>query len=101
MNQTFQYAASGGTIVFVGLFTGEVSFHDPLFHKKELTLKATRAALAKDFLHIGKLLEEGSIDPSFMITHRLAFESVPKLFSTLTLTENKVMKAIIDMNIIE
>lgn len=101
MNQTFKYAASGGTIVFVGLFTGEVTFHDPLFHKKELTLKATRAALSKDFLHIGKLLEEGSIDPSFMITHRLAFESVPELFSTLTPPENQVMKAMIDMNITE
>ncbi len=101
MDQTFQYAASGGTIVFVGLFTGEVSFHDPLFHKKELTLKATRAALSKDFLHIGKLMEKGTIDPSFMITHRLSFQSVPELFSTLTLPENQVMKAIIDMAIIE
>jgi 2-desacetyl-2-hydroxyethyl bacteriochlorophyllide A dehydrogenase len=101
MNQTFKYAASGGTIVFVGLFTGDVSFHDPLFHKKELTLKATRAALSKDFLHIGKLIEEGTIDPSFMITHRLSFQSVPELFSTLTDPENQVMKAIIDMNITE
>ncbi len=101
MNQTFQFAASGGTIVFVGLFTGEVTFHDPLFHKKELTLKAARAALSKDFLHIGRLIEEGTIDPSFMITHRLSFQSVPKLFSTLTAPENRVMKAIIDMDITE
>ena len=101
MNQTFQYAASGGTIIFVGLFTGEVTFQDPLFHKKELTLKATRAALSNDFLRIGKLIEEGTIDPSFMITHRLPFQSVPELFSTLTDPKNQVMKAIIDMDIIE
>ena len=101
MNQTFQYAASGGTIVFVGLFTGDVTFHDPLFHKKELTLKATRAALSNDFLRIGKLIEEGTIDPSFMITHRLSFQSVPELFPTLTDPKNQVMKAIIDMDIIE
>lgn len=101
MNQTFQYAASGGTIVFVGLFTGDVTFQDPLFHKKELTLKATRAALSHDFLRIGKLIEEGNIDPSFMITHRLSFQSVPELFSTLTVPENHVMKAIIDMDLLE
>ncbi len=101
MNQTFHYAASGGTIIFVGLFTGDITFHDPLFHKKELTLKATRAALSNDFLRIGKLIEEGTIDPSFMITHRLPFQSVPELFSTLTDPKKQVMKAIIDMNIIE
>ncbi|MEO6916872.1 MAG: zinc-binding alcohol dehydrogenase family protein [Chitinophagaceae bacterium] len=101
MNHTFQYAAAGGTIVFVGLFTGEVTFHDPLFHKKELTLKATRAALSTDFLRIGKLIEEGTIDPSFMITHRLPFHSVPELFSTLTAPENQVIKAIIDMDFID
>jgi 2-desacetyl-2-hydroxyethyl bacteriochlorophyllide A dehydrogenase len=101
MNQTFHYAAAGGTIIFVGLFTGDVTFHDPLFHKKELTLKATRAALAKDFLHIGKLIDEGEIDPSFMITHRLSFQSVPEMFSTLTAPENGVMKAIIDMDFID
>lgn len=101
MNQTFQYAAPGGTIVFVGLFTGEVTFHDPLFHKKELTLKATRAALAKDFIKIGRLLEEGIIDPSFMITHRLPFQSVPEIFSTLNTTAKHVMKVIIDMEITE
>ena len=98
MNQTFQYAASGGTIIFVGLFTGEVTFHDPLFHKKELTLKATRAALSNDFLRIGKLIQEGTIDPSFMITHRLSFECVPKTFSSLTDPDKHVMKAIIDMD---
>ncbi len=101
MHQAFHYAAAGGTIIFVGLFTGDVTFHDPLFHKKELTLKATRAALAKDFLHIGKLIEEGEIDPSFMITHRLSFQSVPEVFSTLAAPENNVMKAIIDIDAID
>ncbi len=98
MNQTFYYAAAGGTIIFVGLFTGDVTFHDPLFHKKELTLKASRAALSNDFLRIGKLIQEGTIDPSFMVTHRLSFECVPKGFSSLNDPDNQVMKAIIDMD---
>src|SRR5690606_1777127 len=38
MKNTFDYVAHGGKIVFIGLFQGEFTFFDPLFHKKEVTL---------------------------------------------------------------
>ncbi len=96
MHNAFQFAAAGGTIVFVGLFIGDVTFHDPYFHKKELTLKATRAALSKDFAEIGKLIEDGIIKPDWMITHRLKFDEVINQFESLTDPKNQVVKAIID-----
>lgn len=96
MHNAFQYAAAGGTIVFVGLFIGDVTFHDPYFHKKELTLKATRAALPKDFVEIGRLMEAGTIDPAWMITHRMGFDKVVDRFASLTDPANQVVKAIID-----
>ncbi|WP_282135289.1 zinc-binding alcohol dehydrogenase family protein [Seonamhaeicola maritimus] len=97
MMNTFKYAAAGGTIVFIGLFMGDIVFHDPSFHKKELTLKASRAALGTDFGRIIKLIEEGKIDATSFITHRMRFDEVPTEFEKLY-TQKDLIKAIIEIN---
>lgn len=96
MMNTFKYAAAGGTIVFVGLFIGDVVFNDPLFHKKELTLKASRAALGQDFQRIIRLIEAGKIDATSLITHRLGFEDIPTEFEKLN-DRKDLIKAIIEL----
>ncbi len=97
MMSTFNYTAAGGAIVFIGLFKGDVVFHDPLFHKKELTLMASRAALSADFSKIIQLVEQGKIDPAAYITHRLNFDEVPNKFETLYDQGPNLIKAIIDL----
>jgi threonine dehydrogenase-like Zn-dependent dehydrogenase len=41
MMGAFEYPANGGRLTFVGLFPGEVTFNDPNFHRRELTLLAS------------------------------------------------------------
>ena len=96
MHNCFHYAADGATIVFIGLFQGDVVFNDPHFHKKELTLKASRAALSSDFSRIIRLIESGKINPENYITHRMAFDQVPEKFEQLYGFGGKLVKAIID-----
>ncbi|NIJ43748.1 hypothetical protein FHR24_000187 [Wenyingzhuangia heitensis] len=96
MMNTFKYAAAGGTIVFIGLFMGDVVFHDPSFHKKELTLKASRAAMGSDFGRIIRLIEAGKIDAHSFITHRISFDAVPTEFEKLY-KEKNLIKAIIEL----
>lgn len=96
MMNTFKYAAAGGTIVFIGLFMGDVVFHDPSFHKKELTLKASRAAMGSDFGRIIRLIEAGKIDASSFITHRMNFDDVPTEFEKL-FEKKDLIKAIIEL----
>jgi len=96
MLKTFEYAAAGGTIVFIGLFQGDVVFNDPYFHKKELTLKASRAALSTDFGRIIRLIELGKINPEPYITHRIRFDDVPQQFDSLYNEGGALVKAIID-----
>lgn len=98
MLNTFKYVAAGGMIVFVGLFQGDVVFNDPYFHKKELTLKASRAALSSDFKKIIRLVEAGKIEPEKYITHRLALESVPTDFEKLYNYGGDLIKAMIDFD---
>lgn len=98
MMKTFDYVAAGGTIVFIGLFNGDMVFYDPTFHKKELTLMASRAALSQDFSRTIQLVETGKLDPSVYITHRLKFDNVPSTFSTLYAQGSDLIKAIIEFS---
>jgi 2-desacetyl-2-hydroxyethyl bacteriochlorophyllide A dehydrogenase len=80
--QAFQYVAHTGRLIFVGLVQGDITFNDPAFHGRELTLLASRNATPNDFRRIITHLERGSIDTTPWITHRvpsdLFIESFPK-----------------------
>ncbi|BCU78126.1 zinc-binding alcohol dehydrogenase family protein [Luteolibacter sp. LG18] len=95
MMKSFEYPAHGGRLVFIGLFVGEVTFDDPNFHRRELTLLASRNANPADFGRIIGLIESGRIDTRPWITHRAAVEEVPGLFESWTKPETGVLKAMI------
>ncbi len=97
MNRAFDFVAPGGRLVFVGLHLGEVTFSDPDFHKKELTLLATRNALPQDLQGIIAGMERGEIDTSPWITHRAPISEVPDLFESWTRPATGVLKAIIEL----
>ena len=97
MSGAFERAAFGGRVVFVGITSQPVTLDDPLFHRRELTLMATRNALASDFTHIISRIREGRIDTRRWISHRLAFDDVPENFPDLLLPESGVVKAMIEM----
>jgi 2-desacetyl-2-hydroxyethyl bacteriochlorophyllide A dehydrogenase len=96
MLKCFEYVAHGGTVVYVGLFQGDIVFHDPDFHRKEITLKASRNAVAEDFRKIIRLLRNGVLPMDGYITHRLPFDAVCREFPKLYLPEEQVIKAVID-----
>jgi 2-desacetyl-2-hydroxyethyl bacteriochlorophyllide A dehydrogenase len=70
MQAAFSYVGHGGRLIFVGLFQGDVSFHDPEFHRRELTLLSSRNATSADFHRVIDDLESGRIHPEPWITHR-------------------------------
>ncbi len=96
MEKCPDYIAAGGTIVFIGLFIGDISFYDPLFHRKEITIKSSRNALPEDFTKLIRLLHTGQIDIEGYITHRLTFDSLLENFHKLYLPEEQVIKAVIE-----
>ena len=96
MENCFEYVSPGGTIVYVGLFIGDIVFHDPYFHRKEITLKSTRNAVADDFRKIIGLLTSGALNMEGYITHRLAFENLEETFTSLY--SPGVIKAVIEYN---
>jgi len=96
MTKCFDYVSPGGTIVYVGLFLGDVVFYDPLFHRKEITLKSSRNAIAEDFEKIIRLLKSNTLNIEGYVTHRLAFDSLISNFEKLYLPEEQVIKAVVE-----
>jgi len=83
MANSFSRVAFGGRVVWVGLAQGNVSVDDPLFHRRETTLLASRNS-AGQFPNVIRMIEEGRIDTSPWITRRLDLEGVPALFDDPT-----------------
>jgi 2-desacetyl-2-hydroxyethyl bacteriochlorophyllide A dehydrogenase len=96
MEKCLDYVAVGGTIVFIGLFIGDVSFPDPLFHRKELTLKASRNATATDFAKLIRLMRAGLVSIDGYVTHRLAFDTLDETFVQLYDPAAGVIKAVVE-----
>jgi 2-desacetyl-2-hydroxyethyl bacteriochlorophyllide A dehydrogenase len=96
MAGAFELAAHGGRIVFVGLFPGDITFQDPNFHRRELTLLATRNSLPATFREIIALIEAGRIDTGPWITHRFALAETPERFAAVA-ADPALIKAMIDV----
>jgi 2-desacetyl-2-hydroxyethyl bacteriochlorophyllide A dehydrogenase len=97
MAGTFELAAQGGRIVFVGLFQGDVTFNDPNFHRRELTLCASRNALPGTFREIIGLVESGQVNTKPWITHRFALRETPEVFPQNIAGNPAVLKAMIEV----
>lgn len=96
MHSTFELAAHGGRIVFVGLFQGDVVFNDPNFHRRELTVMSSRNATSPEFGQVIAAMESGAVDTSPWITHRIAFEEVPGRFGAV-IADATLRKAVIEV----
>jgi 2-desacetyl-2-hydroxyethyl bacteriochlorophyllide A dehydrogenase len=95
MHASFAYAGHGGRLIFVGLVQGDITFHDPDFHRRELTLQSSRNATGADFQHVIAALEAGQIDLAPWITHRATAETMLEQFPRWFERESGIIKALI------
>jgi 2-desacetyl-2-hydroxyethyl bacteriochlorophyllide A dehydrogenase len=96
MQRSPSLVAHGGRLVLVGLVQGSIAFDDPLLHRRELTILATRNS-CNDFPRILRLIEEGRIDTTPWITHRLPLADVPEKFASLA-KQPGLVKAVIEVS---
>ena len=99
MSNALNYCGYAGRLVFLGITQQEISFpHAPIMHRRELTLLASRNALAPDFTRIIKLIEDGQLDTRPWITHHATFDDLIEKFPSFTKPETGVIKAIVTLN---
>lgn len=95
MHKSFQFAAHGGRLTFVGLFPGDVTFNDPDFHRRELTLHASRNANRQDFEQVLRAMDRGHVDISHWITHRVSPEEMVESFASWLNPSSNTIKAMV------
>jgi 2-desacetyl-2-hydroxyethyl bacteriochlorophyllide A dehydrogenase len=78
MTAGFHYVAHGGTYVLVSVVRDAIAFEDPEFHKREMTLLASRNATPEDFHEVFGAMRDGLIptDASSLIERRSKRRSV-------------------------
>lgn len=97
MAGTLRFARFTGKVVFVGITKEPVTIDDPLFHRRELTLLASRNAVAADFPRILGMIQEGVIDTRPWISHRCVFEELPGEMEGWLRPESRVIKAVVSL----
>ncbi len=95
MQASLARVASGGRMVCVGLFQGNFSFSDPEFHRREITLLASRNAVPQDFHTVMNALEQGTLKVDKWITHRAPLQNAPHMIPQWAAPNSGVIKALI------
>jgi 2-desacetyl-2-hydroxyethyl bacteriochlorophyllide A dehydrogenase len=95
MAGSLEHVGPGGRLVFVGLTRDPIAVDDALFHRKELTIFASRNSVAQ-FPRIIELMERGSLDTSSWVTDRLELAEVTTQFAGLP-DRPGLIKAIVDV----
>jgi 2-desacetyl-2-hydroxyethyl bacteriochlorophyllide A dehydrogenase len=70
MEKSFEYVAHGGRYVLVGVIKNSITFKDPDFHRKEMTLLGSRNATSADFERVIAAIGDLRVPVDRLITHR-------------------------------
>jgi threonine dehydrogenase-like Zn-dependent dehydrogenase len=98
MEKSFDYAASGGTYVMVGVVKDRIAFSDPEIHRKELTIHASRNATREDFDTVVSAMRAGRIPTDRLNTHTCALDELPTAMPGWTHDRVGVVKAMVRLN---
>jgi 2-desacetyl-2-hydroxyethyl bacteriochlorophyllide A dehydrogenase len=96
MTRAFGYIASSGRLIFVGLYQGDYTFNDPDFHRRELTLRASRNCTSHDFRQIIQLMENGEIDTRPWISQRVGCDDLAEQFPNWLEPRSDFIKAMVE-----
>jgi len=88
------YMRHGGTMVLVGLFKGELTFHHPAIHAKETTLLCSRNATDEDFNFVLKVLREKKFNTAAYITKKVGASEIVKGFEQWTSAGSPEIKVV-------
>ena len=97
MEKSFRYVAHGGCYVMVGLVKEAITFFDPDFHKREMTLMASRNATSEDFMHVIQSIISGQIPVAKLITHRTSLVEAPVMLPIWAHEKRGLIKAMIEI----
>ena len=97
MEKGFDYVAHGGTYVLVSVVSANITFSDPDFHRREMTLMGSRNATAEDFALVIEKMRAGQSPTADLRTHRAPIRELPVVIEQWLRPESQVIKAMIEL----
>ena len=98
MEKGFDHVAHGGRYVLVSVVKDAISFMDPDFHRKELTLLGSRNATSADFEQVIAAIRDGSAPVDRLITHRTDLDGAAHEISRWAKDKGGLIKAIVELD---
>ncbi|MDP3525936.1 MAG: dehydrogenase, partial [Hoeflea sp.] len=87
-----------GRYVLVSVVTEAVSFSDPEFHKREMSLIGSRNATSEDFRTVIAALKAGHVPLERIITHRTDLDSVAADLPRWATHKDGLIKAMVTLD---
>ena len=93
----FSLVAHGGSYVLISVVKGTITFSDPEFHKREMTLIGSRNATKVDFEHVIAAISAGKVPLDKLATHKTTLAEVPKAIALWTYDKKGLIKGTIEV----
>lgn len=96
MEDGFAYVGHGGSYVLVSIVNADISFSDPEFHRREMTLLGSRNATAGDFERVLQAMWQGQVPTQALNTHRVALARLPEVMPSWMTPSAGIIKGIVE-----
>jgi 2-desacetyl-2-hydroxyethyl bacteriochlorophyllide A dehydrogenase len=97
MLSAFAHVAHGGTLVLVSVVKDDITFSDPEFHKREMTLVGSRNSLAEDFERVAASMRAGKVPLEKLVTHSTTLADTPRDLARWAHEKTGLIKAVIEV----
>jgi threonine dehydrogenase-like Zn-dependent dehydrogenase len=96
LREAIMACRNGGTVSVIGAYGGFIDkFPVGSFMNRSLTLKTGQCHVHRYMRPLLKLIEDGKIDPTFVITHRMRLEDAPKGYEMFLRKEDNCEKVVL------
>lgn len=97
MQKGFDFVCHGGRYVLVSVVKEKITFADPDFHRKEMTLFGSRNATTEDFHWVMGAIRSGDIPVDALITHRTGFKDAMRTIPLWATQKSGLIKAVVEI----
>jgi 2-desacetyl-2-hydroxyethyl bacteriochlorophyllide A dehydrogenase len=97
MQSGFEFVAHGGRYVFVSVVKDAITFSDPDFHRKEMTLYASRNATTEDFRRVIAAIRARHVAVDRLITHRTTLRDAARNIPIWAVQKTGLIKALVEI----
>ena len=96
LRQAIMACRNGGTVSVIGVYGGFIDkFPMGSFMNRSLTMRTGQCHVQRYLAPLLERIQNGDIDPSFVISHRMSLEDAPHGFNTFLHKQDECMKVVL------